>query len=481
MPIAVVVGVAVVAMLLIYAGPGGSPDRLAPAARWISDERMRAGYGTPLNETLLSKMRSSGMNALVWAVGYFDGNDPEWVEQVRGKARMCEEAGIRLFISIFYFTRDAGRPVEARRYVTASGEEKAAPCPLDEAYWREAILVQAQAVAELAKEVPLAGFLLDTEMYNSESAHIYSNNGCFCDECFRGFMAKRSERPPADRGERMGWLKEKGLLNGYYEYLRRRVASLSSEVREKIRLNNPDLLLGFLLYDHNWYYRGLAEGLGTPSLPALVMDESTYGVGWGPLGMQMAEYFPSLGYHVFYLPGLWLAFLSPNRIRSEAYHCGANAAGYWIFPFDSISADPSSLSGDFVLNGSQEDYWEAFRAAGSELDRKLQDENYASSIPYISKEDRSISFRMVEGQRAIEIVNDAFVARANLKVAINGKVVATLGRIDIKSASAPIPYEPDFTGSSGIYGQQGLNSVAVREKDGTIHNLLGETPSSAFD
>jgi hypothetical protein len=322
--------------------------------------------------------------------------------------------------------------------------------------------------------------VLDTEMYNSESAHLYSEKGCFCDECFGGFMAKRSETPPANRGERMSWLEERDLLDDYYEYLRRRVASLASQIREQVREFNPDLLLGFLLYDHNWYYRGLAEGLGTASMPAIVMDESTYGLGWGPLGMQMVEYFPSLGYHVFYVPGLWLAFLSPERIKSEAYYCGANSNGYWIFPFDSISANPASLSGDFVLNGSQEDYWDAFRAAGSELDRKIQDEAYATSIPYIPKEDRSISFRMVEGQRAIEIVNDAFVARTDLRVVVNGEVVARLARIDIKSASPPIPYEPDYTGSSGIYGQQGLNSVAVRERDGTIHNLLGETPPSAF-
>ena len=460
-----------------------SGNGLAPAAEWLRTEKMRAGYGVPLNETVLSKMQDSKMNAIIYPVRYFDGDDPEQVNEIREKAILCEKFGVRLFISIFYFVQDAGRHIEARRYVKGTGEEREAPCPLDWSYWESGILVQARALADLGKEVPIEGLILDTEMYTSERAHIYSPNGCFCDDCYESFLSGRSvaSKAPRERDQRMGWLRDEELLDEYYEYLRKKVRSVADRVREEIRERNPEFLLGFLLYDHNWYYRGLTEGLGTAEMPVLVLDESTYGQGWGPLAMQMTEYFPMMGYDAFYIPGLWLAPLDPDRIESEAYYCGAKADGYWIFPFDSMYADPAALSGDFVLNGSQDLYWEALFKADSEIDeRLLVGDGYESSIPYIPKPDGSISFGLVEGGNSIVIVNDGFMPRTDLKVAMNGQFVKKVWRIEVKSCSDEIMFEPVYTGSTGIYGQQGLNSVGVMERDGTIHDLLGSTPASAF-
>jgi len=474
---------AVIGLSSLWRGTRERPSgNLAPAAQWLRDERLRAGYGSPKNETVVLRMRDVGMNAIVHAVGYFDGDNPDQVADMRTKAELCRQAGVKLFVSVFYFTRDAGRPIDARKYVTADGEERSAPCPLDWSYWEKAILPQAMALAELAKEVPIAGFVLDTEMYNSDRAHIYSNMGCFCDECYDGFLSGRSgvSSAPRDKAQRYDWLEEKDLLDDYYDYLRKETRSVAAKVRARIEAVKPEMLLGFLLYDHNWYYRGLVEGLGTAEMPVMVFDESTYTQGWGPLGMQMVQYFPSMDYNAFYLPGLWLAFLSPERIESEAYYCGANSDGYWIFPFDSLSADPASLSGDFVLNGSQQAYWDGLASADSEIAKDLaQGQGYQSLIAYHEKFDATISFQLVEGEDAIRLVNDGFIPRIGLKVAINGRV-AKVGRIEVKSESESIAYVPEYTGSTGIYGQRGLNSVAVMEKDGTIHQLLGSTPTSVF-
>lgn len=479
----VAMAVTTVLSLLWLGTQQGPSGKLDPAAEWLRYERMKAGYGSPKNETVVTRMKDAGMNAIVHAVGYFDGENADQVEDIRTKAELCRKAGVKLFISIFYFTRDAGRPIDARKYVSWDGEERAAPCPLDWSYWEKAILPQALALAELAKEVPIAGFVLDTEMYNSDRAHIYSNAGCFCDDCFDGFLSGRSgvSSAPRDEGQRHDWLEEKDLLDDYYEYLRKETRSVATKVRARIEAVNPGMLLGFLLYDHNWYYRGLVEGLGTAEMPVIVFDESTYGQGWGPVGKQMVQYFPSMGYNAFYLPGLWLAFLSPERIESEAYYCGANSDGYWIFPFDSLSADPGSLSGDFVLNGSQQAYWDGLASADSEIAKVLaQGHGYQSLIPYYQKPDATISFELVEGEDAIRIVNGGFIPRTGLKVAVNGRVSRVAG-IDVKSKSESIAYVPEYTGSTGIYGQRGLNSVAVMEKDGTIHQLLGSTLASVFE
>lgn len=58
-----------------------SGNGLAPAAEWLRTEKMRAGYGVPLNETVLSKMQDSKMNAIIYPVRYFDGGDPEQVNK----------------------------------------------------------------------------------------------------------------------------------------------------------------------------------------------------------------------------------------------------------------------------------------------------------------------------------------------------------------------------------------------------------------
>jgi hypothetical protein len=427
-------------------------------------------------------MDQAGMNALIYPIRYFDDAVGDEVEKLRQEAELADRMGIRLLVSILYFVKDAGKDFESRKYVTSSGDERAAPCPLDWRYWKESILRQVRPLAGLAMDTPIAGLVLDTEMYTADRAHIYSRNGRYCDDCMEVFLRGKTLSAPQDRSQRMGWLEDQGLLEQYHDKLRERMGSVAERVRAEIREVNPDFLLGFLLYDHNWYYRALTEGWGTPEMPVLVFDESTYGQGWGPLADQMVQYFPIMGYEAFYFPGLWFTPLSPDRIESEAYYSGANADGYWIFPFDSIPADPGSLSADFVLNGSSQDYWRAISRANGEIGERLsQGVGYQSSIASVPKPDTFISFSLTPDEHSIRIVNQGFTPTKDLRVAVNGRFVTRVSSIGLKSSSEAIPYEPDFTGSSGVYGLQGLTSVAIMERDGTLRDLLGSTPPSVFE
>ena len=68
-----------------------------------------------------------------------------------------------------------------RKVVYKDGREGTAPCPLDETYWNERVV--------LPEQLDVAGILIDTEMYGLKP-HAFLEDVCFCDECFHQFLSK---------------------------------------------------------------------------------------------------------------------------------------------------------------------------------------------------------------------------------------------------------------------------------------------------
>jgi len=456
----------VIAILLL---PGQKSAELSPSVQWIGSQRLRAGYCDPGNSTeVLQKLRECGMNAVITYAS------PERAKEVSG---LYESMGLHLFVSIPFLVEGS----DYRHSVKSDGTEKVAPCPLDSSYWTGNVLNRLVSLAEASRTYPIDGVLIDTEMGGSPSAHYYSEALCFCEDCIRRF-AKASGKDPETilalpNSERYKWLESEGYLEQYYDLLEKRTEEMVRGFEERIHEINPDLILGFLLYEDNWYYRALARGLSTPSMPVLVLDETTYVRGYSCLVDEILEYFRSRRLNVLYLPGLWLLHHPPGNITAQIYYLAANTSGYWIFPLGSLWTE--NLTGDSRLAGPRDPYWESLASANLELDRYVGG-GYLSGLARPAPEVPRYQFGVLEDQESILIQNMRFADRREVRVAVNGKVVAKMRLLGAKRTSDPIRFERQYISSSSPYSSIGLHHVAVTDSEGGVYNLLGETDPSVF-
>jgi len=461
---AVIVGGLIVHLMLSQVSPG-----LSPAVTWIKTERIRAGYCDPGNSSdLLQKLRESGMNTVITYSS---------LERAESVARIYKEAGLHLFISIPFLIGGT----DYRPSVKKDGQEKVAPCPLDAGYWNNAVMGRLMSIAEASRTYPIDGVLIDTEMAVSKGASYYGPALCFCDDCFERYARitkKGAEVSQVNipRIERYEWLESRGYLDEYYDVLEKRVENMVRKFEKRVHDINPNLILGFLLYEDNWYYRALSRGLSTPSMPVLILDETTYVRGYTYLVDEIVGYFGRRRVNVMYLPGLWLLHHSPENLTAQIYYLAANTSGYWIFPLGSLWTE--NLTGDSRLAGPRDAYWDSLRMADSELDKYLGG-GYHSSLECPVREICPYQFRVLQHQDRVVIKNIGFADRHNVKVVINGDLVTTISVIGCKGSSDPIAYTKRYVNTSSYYSNIGLCTVAVMDSSG-LYDLLGKTDPSAF-
>jgi len=89
-------------------------------------------------------------------------------------------------------------------------------------------------------------------------------------------------------------------------------------------------------------------------------------------------------------------------------------------------------------------------------------------------------FGVLQDQDSVLLQNMGFVDRRDVRVAVNGKVVARIRVLAAKRTSDPIRFERKYISSGSSYSGIGLHQVAVTDSEGGVYNLLGETHLSVF-
>jgi hypothetical protein len=282
-------------------------------------------------------------------------------------------------------------------YVDRSGKTLAStPCPLDATYWSISIAERLEQLAYLSKSTTLFAALFDTEMYGAELS-IY-RDPCFCDVCWQEFVQSGALKDQTaytlKKEERFPYLTRRNLLERYADVQEYRLQGIVSRIEQHIHSINPDLQLGFLAYNNNWFYRGLIRGLGTAANPALVFSETSYVRGYTPYVDQervfIEEDTRSPGHTertappiACYIPGIWLGRFYPDELSSQLYHIAAHSNGYWLFTASSLWME-GEKPGAYALHGSNAEHWEVFKQANNELDRFSQAPGtYQSNLPPI--------------------------------------------------------------------------------------------------
>ncbi len=267
-----------------------------------------------------------------------------------------------------------------RRFVNAEGREfSRTPCPNDPRQWKYAFEARALAIADEAEDGRPGGMLLDPEMYGANIG-MYPGSGCMCDACWRQFLADTRTVAPVelDPAKRQEWLREHGRQKLYEAHQEQVLTSLVRGAREAIHAEYPGFTLGFLLYADTAFFRGLARGMGTPEMPAIIATESTYAAGYSTGGVDdMVTHLQRIGAHVQFVPGLWISRWHPEDLKAHAYHCAKHASGYWLFTTHSLALPPERLKGDYAIPYPAVDYWRALKEANAELNKLHADPDYA--------------------------------------------------------------------------------------------------------
>jgi hypothetical protein len=351
--------------------PGGEPTGPARCYDWIVREKMRAGYLAASDpRTVAVHARAAGLNALLPKFGGLTSPPDETsLRLLREWGEAAARSGVHVLPVFNFRGGEAEKLVGVRREVTITGQRmERTPCPLDEEFWQAYVLRRAVDLATRAKELHLAGAILDPEMYGAD--HTVFQTPCFCGDCLREFLQAEGRSPaeplPAARAD---WLRGNKLMDRFQERFVARIRGFCKQVETALHQRNPDFLLGVLLLDYPYpFMRGMAEGFGTRQYPVLAFSETTYSPGCTPYVAQQQKTFADLPAHVLFLPGLWLSQFPAENLAEQFYACARHSSGYWVYTLESLGEDVSRMPG-YALREPDDRYWAAMRLANAELDR----------------------------------------------------------------------------------------------------------------
>ena len=347
-----------------------------------------------LAEQQLSTLKEHGLNTTLLKHTHYTLEET----LLQGWSNMAAKAGLRFF-PVLNFAGSKEIPLFRETfnpYVDRHGKVFAAtPCPLDVYYWDVAISQRFQQLAQLSQASGIVGALFDTEMYGSELS-VYTDV-CFCDFCWQRFIEAAQRRIPTQKKEqRFAYLMENHLFESYEAVQTKALQEILSEIRLKVHSINPKLVLGFVAFVESWFYQGLIHGLGTLNMPVRVFSERTYIRGYTPdvlaerafitetsVQMEPLNASPAIEPIAEYIPGLWLGRFFPERLPSELYALATHANGYWLFTADSLWSDTPKHE-PYALHGKNDDYWNAIKAANTELHRHANNPGgYHSKLPAV--------------------------------------------------------------------------------------------------
>lgn len=341
---------------------------LDEAYDWLQRERLRGLYGYVgqwRDGDLLERAVNAGFNCLIIHTMGATHSETGWPEEAAQWARVQEQRGLRVIIS-WPFGSDERYANTAFGGYQPGGAVRwlRGPCPLSREYWERVVGDRALVAAEAG----LTGLVVDMEMYGADAVRY--PGPCHCDTCWTQFVEDHLEGVAAEDvplTDRPAWLSANGLAADYARRQELQVMAILSDIRGRVRAANPRFLLGNLLDPES--LPGLARGLGTATMPALVFSELEY-TGAVAGVAERVERLGREGYPVWYLAGLWIRPVTPPMLPELVAAPASSTGGYWIWSTAAFRPDarpPYAHAEGY----SHDDYWQAFRRANDALDEAL--------------------------------------------------------------------------------------------------------------
>ncbi len=355
-------------------GAAAAPDLSRPLPG-----RLRAGYmnASKSNMDLLPKMASVGMNAALPKIDIVAPLPPDSVNVLRSWAERCGRYNLAFLPVLNWWTAEHRRYLPRfDRVVTDGGKVLGkAPCPYTADFWETWIVPRLLGTLQVIGRRPLAGLLVDLEMYEAEYSSY--DRGCYCDRCYSRYMEAKGLQaalpPPADRANK---IKNAGDLKFYESLQQEAVRRHAANCRTRIHNIRPGLRLGALQLDISLpFQKGVALGWGTPQLPVLCLTENTYAKGHSTYIASAQKSFRELGAHADLLVGIWQSKFPPENMAEQLFFCARDSYGFWIYTLETF-ANPDY----HPLPGGSDAYWTAIRRATQELDQFGSNPSYQTPL-----------------------------------------------------------------------------------------------------
>ena len=400
-------------------------------------EKVRGAYWgmqpVAIGAQQLRQLRAHGINtALVKDVGYVV---PEslW----RDWARIAQQEKIRLFPVLNFAGRVELQELSGqyRPYVDSSGRSHSkTPCPLDEAYWHASFGKRWLQLARLSTRAPLAGMILDTEMYGGD-IRIYGDI-CVCDACWHRFVEAHAITQRIAQERRGSFLRQQALTTRYMEFQQHALIAFLQQFRQDAAAINPAFQPGIMAYKPTWFYQAMIQGLGSAANPLLVFSETSYTVGYTPhiqaeraaIVRKAAQNAPTIARHI---PGLWLSRFFPEELPSQLYALATHSDGYWLFTVANLWDATAKTSEAPELQAAPDAYWNALQTANREIERFQNSPVYQTALEpvHVSSFYDSSSHRLSTPKTLTPFLQKQVAAlnrnasRANAVITLRGKAL----------------------------------------------------------
>jgi hypothetical protein len=370
-------GAAAAAMVLAQLA-ASTPTRAGARFAAQPGYRIRGGWLGAEDIRLVEPAAQAGIDTLL--VAFFRLRVPlngALREQLVQWATTCRRHGIDFWPTFGYLTEfEPGWVGPYRQYVSGNGvRARHTPCPLDADFWRRTVEARCLLLADLSRQYPITGVVLDAEMYGADKPAFV--DVCYCGDCVARTLqeAGRDPSPPYPDARRQ-WLTDIGLLEQHFAMARRGVQQLADQTRARVGAIAPDLLLGALAIDMPQpVAEGMLLGFGRPERPVYDFSESTYVAGYTNYVPQAQARMERLGAYARMVCGVWQTKFLARTLPAHLYECARNSAGHWIYTLADFNKPDSG-----PLPGNPVDYWAAIRRANDELDQLARDPDYQTSL-----------------------------------------------------------------------------------------------------
>lgn len=333
-----------------------------------------------LSEAVLDQFRQAQINAVLYQIFYyghaeFYGSNVLHTEQLKRLAKQAHERGILFFPSARPFgwssmNHSGVRDYDYRPMILRSGEtgrytqpprlpawtRSHFPCPRDRGYWERSIFPHFEELAELAQEVPIAGFFYELgDSYSGSNIRFPQDEACLCDDCWQHYWQERGGATaeqlvlPAENSQRYRALTQAQRWEDYKTWLQSEVAALARESLEKARAIAPNFTAHLCLpetsarYEEVWFYNAFIDGFGSAQHPTLVLSQQTYGAAFTPsMAVYPGQHMAQRGQHAIFVPGLGTLWYSPDQVAHHAPERHRATAGTWYYEGHSWERGPET-------------------------------------------------------------------------------------------------------------------------------------------